>query len=132
MGMVDALYEARRTLRPGGTLIDLRPDSSHPPRLRRGRADVGGLYERRSAIADNHASDRAVAGLVHDGSLKRLRAGHFWYEISHADLAALARFVESSRRIGGFTRGTRAALAQDPARPIVVRRALAYGIYERG
>ena len=115
----------------GGTLIDLRPDSSRPPRIIRGRADVGGLYERRSAIADNHASDRAVARLVRDGSLKRLRGGHFWYETRHADLAVLDRFVESSLRIGGFTRGTHPALAQDPARPIVVRRALAYGIYER-
>lgn len=115
----------------GGTLIDLRPDSSHPPRVFRGRTQVGGLYERRSAIGDNHASDRAVASLVRDGSLMRLRGGHFWYEIRHVDLSALVRFVEGSRRIGGFTRGTRAALATDPARPIIVRRALAYGIYER-
>ena len=131
MGMVDALYEAKRALRPGGTLIDLRPDSSRPPRVLRGRADVGGLYERRSAIDDNNSSDRAVARLVRGGSLKRLRAGHFWYEIRYTDLAALLRFLEGSLRIGGFTRGTRAALAQDPARPIVVRRALAYVIYER-
>lgn len=115
----------------GGTLIDLRPDSSYPPRVFRGRTQVGGLYERRSAIGDNRASDRAVARLVRDGSLKQLRGNHFWYETRHADLAALERFVEGSRRIGGYTRGTHAALATDPARPIVVRRALAYGIYER-
>lgn len=129
--MVDALHEARRALRAGGTLIDLRPDSSHTPRVFRRRTEVGGLYERRSAIGDNHASDRAVAGLVRDGSLKRLRGGHFWYEIRHADLPALDSFVASSRRIGGYTRGTHAALATAPARPILLRRALAYGIYER-
>ena len=129
--MVDALHEARRVLRPGGTLIDLRPDSSHPPRVFRGRTEQGGLVERASAIGDNRASDRAVAKLVREGSLRRLRSGHFWYEMRYPDLAALARFVRESRRIGGFGPGTRAALARDPARPIVVRRALAYGIYGR-
>jgi hypothetical protein len=130
--MVDALHEARRTLRPKGTLIDLRPDSAHPPRVFRGRREIGNLYERRSAEVDNHLSDRAVARLVREGSLKRLRKGHFWYEIPHVDLAALDQFVASSRRIGGYTRGTHAALKTDPDRPIVLRRALAYGIYERG
>lgn len=129
--MVDALHEARRALRAGGALIDLRPDSSRPPRVFRGRAEAGGLYERPSAIADNHASDRAVARLAREGSLKRLREGHFWYEIRHEDLAALDRFVATSRRIGGYTRGTHAALAVDPRRPVVLRRALVYGIYER-
>jgi hypothetical protein len=131
MGMVDALREACGALRPGGTLIDLRPDSAHPPRVRRGRTESGGLYERRSAIGDNHAADRAVARLVREGSLKRLRGGHLWYEVRYGDLAALERFIEGSRRIGGYTRGTHAALKTDPLRPIRLRRALAYGIYER-
>jgi hypothetical protein len=129
--MVDALHEARRAVRTSGTLIDLRPDSARPPRLLRGTADAGGLYERRSAIADNHASDRAVARLVREGALKKLRAGSFTYEIPYPDLAALERFIEGSRRIGGYTRGTRAALRRAPDRPILLRRALAYGIYER-
>src|SRR5260221_4054658 len=129
--MVDALHEGRRVLRPGGTLIDLRPDSSNPPRVVRGRTEIGGLYERPSAISDNHASDRAVARLVRDGSLRRLRGGHFWYAIPHDGVAELDTFVSTSRRIGGYTRGTHAALAKDPTRPIVLRRALAYAIYER-
>ena len=130
--MVDALHEARRALRAGGTLIDLRPDSSHPPRIFRGRNEVGGLYELPVAISDNHAADRAVGRLVREGALKPLRRGHFWYQIPHDDLAALDTFVASSRRIGGYTRGARAALAKDPSRPIVLRRALAYGIYAKG
>lgn len=129
--MVDALHEAMRALRTGGTLIDLRPDSAHPPRIRRGRAELGGLYEMRSAIGDNGASDRAVDRLVREGSVRPLRHGHFWYEIRHSDAAALADFVAGSRRIGGYARGTRAALARDPDRPLVLRRALKYGIYER-
>jgi hypothetical protein len=128
--MVDALHEATRALRAGGTLIDLRPDSSHPPRLVRGRSDAGGLYEYPSAIADNHHSDRAVARLVREGLLRKLRGGFFWYEIRYPDLAALERFVAGSGRIGGYTRGTHATLGKDPARPVVMRRALAYGIYE--
>lgn len=129
--MVDALHEATRALRAGGTLIDLRPDSGHPPRIRRGRSALGGLYEKRSTIGDNGASDRAVDRLVREGSLRPLRHGHFWYEIPHRDAAALAEFVAGSRRIGGYARGTRAALARDPDRPLVLRRALKYGIYER-
>ncbi len=129
--MVDALHEAHRSLRSGGTLIDLRPDSSHPPRVRHGRTELGGLYERRTAIVDNRWSDRAVTTLVRDGRLRPIRAGHFWYELRFGGLAELDGWLETSRRIGGYTRGTRAALARQPGRPIVIRRALAYGIYER-
>jgi hypothetical protein len=129
--MVDALYEAHRAVRPGGTLIDLRPDSDHPPRVLRGRTPVGGLHERRDAIVDNHHSDRAVARVVREGLLKPLRAGHFWYALPKMDLLRLDAWLATSRRIGGYTRGTHAILRRDPSRPIVVRRALAYGIYER-
>ncbi len=129
--MVDALHEATRALRPAGTLIDLRPDSAHPPRVVRGRTEIGGLYEYPSAIADNHHSDRAVARLVREGLLRKLREGFFWYEVRYPDLAGLERFVSGSGRIGGFTRGTHAALRSAPERPVVMRRALAYGIYEK-
>jgi hypothetical protein len=129
--MVDALHQAHRAVRPGGTLIDLRPDSGHPPRVLRGRRPVGGLYERREAVVDNHFSDRAVARVVREGLLKPLRSGHFWYDLPAMDLAALDLWLAESRRLGGYTRGTHAALARDPERQIVVRRALAYGIYRR-
>ena len=92
---------------------------------------IGGLYEQRHAVADNHYSDRAVARLVREGLLKPIRAGHFWYDLPAMDPAALRDYVTTSRRIGGYERGTRAAIAQDPERPVVLRRALAYGIYRR-
>lgn len=129
--MVDALHEAHAAVRPGGTIIDLRPDSGHQPRAFWGRTEIGRLYERRDAIGDNHASDRAVAGLVRDGLLKPLRAGHFYYSLPKMDLAALDEWLATSPRIGGYTRGTRTALAKDPARPITIRRPLTYGIYRR-
>ncbi|MDQ6858568.1 MAG: hypothetical protein M3Z65_06185 [Chloroflexota bacterium] len=129
--MVDALKEAHRALRPGGTLIDLRPDSDHQPRVFRGGRAVGGLYERPTAVADNHFSDRAVARLVREGELRTVRRGHFWYALPSMDLPTLDRWLAESGRLGGYTRGTHRLLARDPGRPIVVKRALAYGIYER-
>jgi hypothetical protein len=129
--MVDALHEARIALRPGGTLIDLRPDSSHPPRVVRDGADVGGLYEHREAIGDNRASDRAVARVVRDGLLTPVRAGSFWYDTPYPDLPSLDAWLETSTRIGGYTRGTRGVLRKDRGRPLTVRRALAFGIYRR-
>jgi len=129
--MVNALHEAHRAVRPGGALIDLRPDSDHQPRVLRGGRAVGGLYERPSAIADNHFSDRAVARVVREGLLKPIRSGHFWYDLPPMDLPTLDDWLPESLRLGGYTRGTHAALARDPERPIIVKRALAYGIYRR-
>jgi len=129
--MVDALHEAHRAVRRGGTIIDLRPDSIHQPRVLRGGRVVGAIYERPTAMADNHFSDRAVARVVREGLLKRIRSGHFWYLLPPMDLPTLDDWLAQSRRLGGYTRGTRAALARQPDRPIIVRRPLAYGIYER-
>ena len=129
--MVDALHEAHRAVRPGGTLIDLRPDSDHQPRVFRGGRAVGGLHERREAIADNRSSDRAVERVIREGRLKPLRAGHFWYDLPPMDLRTLDDWLAESRRLGGYARGTRALLARDPDRPIVVKRALAYRILRR-
>jgi len=129
--MVDALHQAHRAVRAGGTLIDLRPDSTNPPRVLRGGRVVGGLFEGRQAIVDNHHGDRAVARVVREGLLKLVRSGHFWYPMPAMDLPGLDDWLAESRRIAGYTRGTHAALARDPARPIIVRRALAYGIYRR-
>ena len=129
--MVDALHEAHRAVRPGGTLIDLRPDSAHPPLILRGGRVVGGLYERREAIADNHFSDRAVASVVREGLLEPIRVGNFSYDLPAMTVEALADYVSSSRRIGGYRRGVRAALARHPDRPVVMRRSLAYGTYRR-
>src|SRR6266568_5053812 len=98
--MVDALRQAHRAVRPGGAIIDLRPDSDHQPRVQRGGRTVGGLYERREAIADNHFSDRAIARVVRGGLLKPLRSGHFWYDLPKMDLAALDEWLAESRRIG--------------------------------
>jgi len=92
---------------------------------------MGGLYEQPTAVADSHFSDRAVARVVREGKLRRIRSGHFWYSLPQMDLPALDEWLAESRRLGGYTSGTRGRLARDPSRPITVRRALRYGIYER-
>ena len=129
--MVDALRQAHRAVRPGGTIIDLRPDSDRPARVTRGGRVLGRLREHRDATADSHFSDRAVARVVREGSLVPIRRGHFSYALPPMDLPSLDAFLAQSRRLAGYTRGTRARLATDPDRPIVVRRGLAFGIYRR-
>jgi hypothetical protein len=129
--MVDALHEAHAAVRPGGTIIDLRPDSDHQPHVYQGGRVVGGLYERREAITDNHCSDRAVATLVREGLLRPIRSGYFYYPLPKMDLAGLDGWLTQTRRLGGCTRGTHAALARLPDRVILVRRPLAYGSYRR-
>lgn len=127
--MVDALHAAHRAVRPNGAIIDLRPDSTHQPRIFQRRIRLGGLAETALAEGDSAASDRAVATVVRRGLLRPLRVGHFWYSLRFADRAALDAWLESSRRLRGYAPGTRAGI--EPHTPIVVRRAIAYGIYER-
>lgn len=127
--MVDALHAAHRAVRPGGMVIDLRPDSVHQPRVFQRRVLRGGLAETALAEGDSAASDRAVATLVGQGRLRPLRIGHFWYSLRFADRAALDAWLETSCRLRGYARGTRSRI--EPRTPFVVRRALAYGIYER-
>ena len=127
--MVDALHAAHRAVRPGGTIIDLRPDSLHQPRIFQRRLVRGGLQETALAEGDSAASDRALARLIAEGLLRTVRTGHFWYSLRFPDRAALDLWLETSRRLRGYAPGTRSRL--DPRSSIIVRRALAYGIYER-
>lgn len=127
--MVDALYAAHRAVRPGGTVIDLRPDSLHQPRIFQRGVRRGGLQETALAEGDSSASDRAIARLVAEDLLKPVRTGHFWYSLRFPDRAGLDRWLETSRRLRGYAPGTRARI--EPGAGIIVRRALTYGIYER-
>ena len=127
--MVDALHAAHRAVRPGGTVIDLRPDSVHQPTVFQRRVLRGGLQETALAEGDSTASDRAVERVIDQGLLKPVRTGHFWYSLRFLDRAGLDRWLETSRRLRGYAPGARPRV--DPGTGIIVRRALTYGIYER-
>lgn len=129
--MVDALHAAHRAVRPGGTIIDLRPDSAHPPRVVRDGRTVGGFRERAEAVGDSVASDRATRLVVRQRLLREIRRGYFWYRLDFPDLATVDEWLAASRRLAGFSPGTRARLARDPGAPVAVRRALAFAIYRR-
>lgn len=68
--MVHALKEARRVVKPGGLVIDLRPTPTlrHVGILRRGNwKGVGLMHE---CLDLDHAADRAVREVLRRGSLK--------------------------------------------------------------
>jgi SAM-dependent methyltransferase len=69
--MVHALKEARRVLKPGGLLVDLRPAAVH----RRVGISYGGRWRQlgvmREPLDDDRAANRAVLRLLKEGLLKR-------------------------------------------------------------
>ena len=127
--MVDALHAAHRAVRSGGTMIDLRPDSDRPARVLQYGELRGTLVESALAQGDSAASDRAVARLVREGLLRPLRVGHFWYSLRFADRTVLDRWLETSCRLRGYAPGTRSRM--EARTPLLVRRAISFGIYER-
>src|ERR1700694_5527738 len=77
--MVDALGEIHRVLAPGGTLVDARPDSRVPAyaerRKPRGFQRFGVVKTSSLELANDRASDRAIARVVRAGLFKRRRHG---------------------------------------------------------
>ncbi len=75
--MVHALMEARRVLKPGGVLIDLRPAAVHR-RLGLGEGGrwqlVGPLHE---VLDDDRAANAAVAQVLRDGYFRSERRTAF-------------------------------------------------------
>src|ERR1700747_512215 len=132
--MVDALREIHRVLAAGGTLIDARPDSRAvtyaerrtPKRFQR----YGLVGTNREELANDRASDSAVAQVKREGLFKSRRRGRFWHIVPFADLAALRaylwdhlRFLRRARWI--VDAATRRRHAHDP---FVIRRPVRYEV----
>jgi hypothetical protein len=134
--MVDALGEIHRVLAPGGTLVDARPDSRVPAyaelRTTRGFQRFGVVHTSRLEMANDHASDRAIASAVREGLFKRGRRGRFWHLVPFSSLTVLRnylsehpRFVHCAERV--VDSATRRRHSNDP---FVIRRAVRYELLE--
>jgi hypothetical protein len=135
--MVDALGEIHRVLAPGGILVDARPDSrvlAYAERRKpRGFQRFGVVKTSRLEVANDQASDRAIAQVVRDGLFKRRRRGRFWHLVPFGSLAELRKYLSEHLRfvhraewvVDGATRRRR---ANDR---FVIRRAVRYELLER-
>ena len=134
--MVDALGEIHRVLASGGTLVDARPDSRVPAyaerRRRRGFQRFGVVRTSSLELANDGASDRAIARVVREGLFRRTRRGRFWHLVPFSSLAELRmylsehlRFVHRAEWVVDAT--TRKRYSNDQ---FVIRRAVRYELLE--
>lgn len=135
--MVDALHEVHRVLRPGGILVDARPDSrivAYAERRRtRGVQRFGVVNTARAERGNDNASDRAIARVVREGLFRSRRRGRFWHRVPFGSLDELRAYLADHLRFARRARwtvdaATRKRHADDP---FVIRRAVRYELLER-
>ncbi len=134
--MVDALVEIHRVLAPGGTLVDARPDSrvsAYAERRKpRGFQRFGVVKTSRPEMANDHASDRAIASAVQEGLFKRRRRGRFWHLVPFGSLPELRGYLRGHLRFVHradwvVDRATRTRHSRDQ---FVIRRPVRYELLE--
>ena len=134
--MVHALREVHRVLAPGGVLIDARPDSRVPAYAERQKARgfqrFGIVDTYRTEVANDRASDSAIARVVREGLFKRRGRGRFWQRVPFTNLAGLQqylwehlRFVRRARWVVDAATRRRCSNEQ-----FVIRRAVRYELLE--
>lgn len=134
--MVDALGEVHRVLAPRGILVDARPDSrvlAHIDRdAGRDLQRFGVVNTSRTELANDRASDRAIARMVSEGLFRSRRRGRFWHRVPFDDLAALRDYLWNHQR---FVRRARwsvdaAILRRHASDRFVIRRAVRFEVLE--
>jgi hypothetical protein len=129
--MVDALHEAHRVLRPGGLLIDARPDGSRLPRLLAAGRVRGHLVQDSCADEYDTSADRAVARAVRRRLFRLIETGRVWHQATFAGLAKLEDYLHGSSRYSRCPADTRGRLIPHRDRPITMRRAIKFSVLRR-
>ena len=131
--MVDALRAARRALRPRGLLVDARPDSRVLARVVHDGRTVGRVATQRGELADDRASDRAVATVKRERLFRCVRAGRFWHRLEFADRAELETYLVEHLRFEHRVRWIASPRARRSWRddPFALLRAVRYEVLER-
>jgi hypothetical protein len=136
--MVDALKEARRILRPRGSLIDARPESrilayAEHQSERGAYRQAGVIATAREELRNDRTADEAVATAVSNAWFRSLRAGRFWHRVLFEDRPAMQRYLDDHLR---FVHRVRWMVDTAKRRrwdgdPWAIRRAVRYELFER-
>ncbi len=135
--MVDALHEIHRVLRPGGLLIDARPDSRIDAPAQHlgphGWDTVGVVGTSLRAAGDDRASDRAVEAVKGERLFASRGAGRFWYRLPFDDLRGFQGYLDEHSRQARRARWSVDAAARRRWRndPFALVRPVRYELLER-